>query len=103
MIVSLPKNLALSSLALTGFHSIRVLSIPFLSISATPAMWWLSSLPEHKIVSPVDVTCVSKLVHLDSLIPRMCNLYDFISFMTCAVFAASYIALTFQAPICTLS
>ena len=102
MIVSLlclPKNFALSILALTGFHSISVPSIPFLSISATPSMWRLSSQPEYKILSPVGVTCLPKLVHLDSLIPRMCNLYDLISFITCAVFVVSNIVLKFQAPI----
>ena len=105
MIVSvlyLPKNLAFSSLALNGFHSISVLSITFLRISATPAMWMLSSLPEYKIVSTVGVTCLPKCVHMDSLITRMCNLYDFISLMTCAVFAVSNIVLTFQAPIWSL-
>ena len=70
MIVSLlclPKNLALSNLALTGFHSISDLSIPFLRISVTPTMWRLSSLPEKDCLScrcdESAKTCLSGLTN----------------------------------------
>ena len=94
----LPLNLALIILSFTGCHSMRVLLIRFFSTRATPAVWWLSSLPEYIITSPVDVVYCPKPVHPHSLTPRIWSLYHHISSRTWLVRNVSNIVLTFHVP-----
>mgnify|MGYP003690353369 CR=1 FL=1 len=61
-----------------------------------------SFLPENMIVSPVLIVFFPKCVHLDSLTPKMCNLFCFISLKTCACFPVSYMVWIFQKPALSL-
>ena len=98
MFICLPLILIFISLLLIGFQSIMHFSVPFLRMMATPSSCRLSSLPEYKTVSPVEVVVFPDPVHLASLMPKMCIPYRRISVVTCANLPVWYIVRTFQNP-----